>query len=252
MAILEVEGVGISLGGRRILNDLTMEFREHRVHAIVGPNGAGKSTLASVIMGLGGYTEFDGDVVFEGESLRGLPLDERARRGITMAWQEPARFEGLKVRDFIRAGAKDKRDEDCRGALDRVGLDPDRYYARAVDKTLSGGERKRIELASILVVEPRLVLMDEPDSGIDVEALDRMFEAIRFLKDRGSTVILITHSMTVLGQAEHAFLMCCGTLLDKGSVEKIGEYFGNRCLPCDHPNVPVLAETPRETAGEKE
>jgi Fe-S cluster assembly ATP-binding protein len=158
-----------------------------------------------------------------------------------MAWQEPARFEGLPVRQFLAAGAKDRSERTLREVLEIVGLPPDAYLPRAVDRTLSGGERKRIELASILAMEPRLVLMDEPDSGIDVEALSRIFDAIRYLKERGSTVLLITHSTTVLGQAEHAFLMCHGRLINKGSVSKIGGYFGGKCVPCNHPNVPTEA-----------
>ena len=100
--------------------------------------------------------------------------------------------------------------------LERVGLDPERYLTRKVDKTLSGGERKRVELASILAMEPRLVLMDEPDSGIDVEALQRIFDALADFKAMGATVIMITHSMAVLEHAEHAFLLCNGRILDKG------------------------------------
>jgi Fe-S cluster assembly ATP-binding protein len=107
-----------------------------------------------------------------------------------------------------------------------------------VDKTLSGGERKRIELASILAMRPRIVLMDEPDSGIDVAALERIFAALKLLKSQGSTVIMITHSAAVLRQAEHAFLLCSGRLLDKGSVEKISRYFEEQCIACEHPNLP--------------
>lgn len=242
MGDLEVRDLSLMLGGRLILNQLSIDFWEGHIHALVGPNGAGKSTLASVIMGLPGYTDIEGDILLDGESLRGVPIDERARRGITLAWQEPARFEGLRVDRFVAAGAEDKSTATVRSALEKVGLDPDKYIKRAVDKTLSGGERKRIELASILAMGPRIVLMDEPDSGIDVEALQRIFEALRDMKAGGTTVILITHSMAVLRQAEHAFLMCSGTLLDKGSVDKISGYFEHKCLPCAHVNQPGLQE----------
>ncbi len=238
--ILELRDLALDLGGRRILDDLSLEVWAGHVHAIVGPNGAGKSTLASAIMGLSGYEHPEGEILFDGKSILGLPVDERARLGITMAWQEPARFEGLPVSRFIAAGAKERSSDNLRRVLDLVGLEPDRYFSRSVDRTLSGGERKRIELASILAMEPRLVLMDEPDSGIDVEALNRIFEAIRYLKERGSTVLLITHSMTVLERAEHAFLICCGRFVAKGSVEKIAGFYGGKCIPCDHRNVPSV------------
>lgn len=232
--LLQLQNVSLAVNGRRILRNLSVDFWEGYIHSLIGPNGAGKTTVAGVIMGLSGYTNHEGDVLFEGRSIKGLPVWERARLGITLAWQEPARFEGLLVQDFIRAAAREKSEARLREVLEAVGLSPDRYLKRAVDRTLSGGERKRIELASILAMEPRLVLMDEPDSGIDVAALEYIFQALETLKARGTTVILITHSLTVLRHAEHAFLICCGRLIDKGSVEKIGRYFGEKCIPCDH------------------
>ncbi len=236
MTILAVQNVTLNLDGKTILKDLSLDIWEGHIHALIGPNGAGKSTLANVIMGLSGYNKFEGDILFEDQSLRGVPIDERARRGITLAWQEPARFEGLPVRSFIEAAAKDKSKKRLDEVLDLVGLSADKYLDRAVDKTLSGGERKRIELASILAMEPKLVLMDEPDSGIDVEALDRIFEALKHLKERQTTILMITHSLAVLNQAEHAFLLCSGRLADKGSVEKIAQYFEKKCIPCYDPN----------------
>ena len=242
MSILQLRDLTLDLGGKRILNGVSAEFWQGHVHALIGPNGAGKSTLANTIMGVPGYTEFGGDIIFDGESLHGVPVDERARRGITLAWQEPARFEGQRMDRFIAAGAKTKTREAVADALERVGLDPGRYLSRKVDKTLSGGERKRVELASILAMQPRLVLMDEPDSGIDVEALQRIFDVLADFKAMDTTVIMITHSMTVLEHAEHAFLLCNGRVLDKGSVDKISGYFAGHCIPCNHENAPSPAE----------
>ncbi len=216
-----------------------MDIWEGHVHAVVGPNGAGKSTLANTIMGLPGYRAFEGDILLDGESIREFAVDERARRGITLAWQEPARFEGLTVRDFIRASARDKSSDSIKSALDRVGMGPE-YLARAVDATLSGGERKKVELASIIAMEPRVVLLDEPDSGIDVDSLERIFDAIRFFRERGGTVIMITHSPTVLSHAEHAFLVCSGQVTLKGTIDEIMPYFTGKCVPCDHRNAPAL------------
>jgi len=236
--ILEIDNLVLNLGGKTILNHLSLDFWRGSIHAVVGPNGAGKSTLASTIMGLSGYTDFTGDIRFNGKSLKNMNISERAKLGITLAWQEPARYEGLSVKKFILAGAKNKSEDTVNNALDIVGLSPALYSNRKVDKTLSGGERKRIELASILAMEPNLVIMDEPDSGIDVEALNRIFNTIKILRDKGSTIILITHSMEVLKQAEHGFLICHGQLLSKGSIDKLKELFGSRCVPCPHQNVP--------------
>ncbi len=233
---LQLHGLSLARGERQILNGIDLDFRPGSVHAIVGPNGAGKSTLANVVMGLYGYRSYDGDVVLDGESLKDMPVDQRAQRGVTLGWQEPARYEGLPVFEFILAGSKVKTLDRVREVLELVGLDPDQYMRRAVDKNLSGGERKRIELASIVAMEPRVVLMDEPDSGIDVEALNRIFDAIARLQENGATVILITHSLTVLRHAEQASLICNGKVIEEGPVDTIAQYFEESCTSCAFQN----------------
>lgn len=243
MGILEIKQLNLTLDNRPILNNLDIDFWEGHIHAVVGPNGAGKSTLSATIMGLSGYTEIEGDIVFGDESIKSLTVDQRAQRGITLAWQEPARFEGLTVEDFLRSSAKDKSDNNIDSVLNEVGLDSASYRRRAVDKTLSGGERKKVELASILAMQPKVALLDEPDSGIDIESIERIFEVVRLLKQAGTTVILITHSLAVLNQAEHAFLMCHGQIVDKGEIKKIRRYFENKCMPCEHKNSPALNGT---------
>ena len=238
MGILQLKNLKYKAGDKQILNDITVDFWEGHIHAIVGPNGAGKSTLAYTIMGLSSYRNMEGEIIFKGEKINDISIAERAKKGITLAWQEPARFEGLKISEFLKAAAKDKSEKNIRKSLEMMDLRPDDYLGRAVDKTLSGGERKRVELASIFVMEPDLVLLDEPDSGIDVAALEKIFDMIKILKEKGTTIILITHSPTVLKHSEHAFIMCCGKIIDKGSTDKVQDYFSDRCIPCDHKNVP--------------
>lgn len=238
MGILELNNLKLALNGRNILNGLDMEFWEGHVHAVVGPNGAGKSTLAYTIMGLEGYRNIEGDIIFEGNSIKKMGIAERAKRGITLGWQEPARYEGLTVKQFIMASSAEKSIEAVEDALGKVGLNPEEYMSRAVDKTLSGGERKKVELASILAMKPKFVMLDEPDSGIDVSSLEKIFEGIKLLKSYGSTIVLITHSLAVMKQAEHAFLMCGGKLVEKGGIDKIKPYFEKECLPCEHKNLP--------------
>ncbi len=241
MGILEINELKLNLGGKPILNGLSMDIWEGHVHAVVGPNGAGKSTLASTIMGLGGYTDFEGGLTYEGSSRKGVSIDERARRGITLAWQEPARYEGLKIKSFLKA-ASGGNERIVDGVLDSVGMNPDDYRDRSLDKTLSGGERKKIELASILAMKPKVVILDEPDSGIDVASLNRIFDAVAEFRKLGSTVIMITHSLTVLRQADHAFLMCNGKIVDKGGIDRISRFFEEECIPCDHQNEPEKGE----------
>ena len=240
MGILEIKDLGLSIDGTKILDDISIDIWEGYIHAVVGPNGAGKSSLAAVIMGLDGYRDVEGDIIFDGESIVDMTIDERGKRGITLGWQEPARFEGLTVAQFIKASANDGSDKKVEDCLEKVGMSPERYMDRAVDTSLSGGERKKVELASILAMDPKLVMLDEPDSGIDVESLEKIFDALKYLKQNGTTVILITHSAEVLKHAEHAFLMCCGRILDKGTEEHIDNYFENQCIPCDHKNRPEM------------
>lgn len=238
MGILEISKLNLSLNGKKILRNVTMDIWKGHIHAIVGPNGAGKSTLASAIMGLEGYRDIQGTITFNGTLLNDLSIDERARLGITFGWQEPARYEGLLVRDFLGAPAKNIDERILSSCLSQVGLNPSEYLDRAVDKTLSGGERKKVELASILAMDPALILLDEPDSGIDVATLEKMFEVIQQLKNKGTTILLITHSLAVLRQADHAFLLCHGEILEKAVAEKIIPYFEQNCIPCPHKNEP--------------
>lgn len=236
--LLEVKDLSLSINGKTILKNIDMDVWEGYVHAIVGPNGAGKSTLASAIMGLEGYRNFKGTIYFKGQDISQLTIDERARMGITFGWQEPARYEGLLIKDFLKASAKDKKKDFIYEQLNRVGLNPQDYAHRAVDKTLSGGERKKVELASILAMDPDLVLLDEPDSGIDVETLEKMFEVIKEQKKKKRTIILITHSLAVLKQADHAFMFCNGEILLKAEAKKVIPYFKTKCIPCKHKNIP--------------
>ncbi|MGC8737815.1 MAG: ABC transporter ATP-binding protein [Candidatus Hydrogenedens sp.] len=237
--ILTVDDLHLSVQSKKILRGIKMEIWAGHIHAIIGPNGAGKSTLVSAIMGLPGYKPEQGKIYFLGEDITNLLVFERAQRGLTLAWQEPARFEGLSVEKFILTGAKNKCHKRAEEVLEMVGLDPHKYLSRAVDKTLSGGERKRIELASIIAMEPKLILLDEPDSGIDIDALEKIFSLLNQLKKEGITVVAITHSLAVLHQADHAFLMCCGKVLDKGDVNRIASYFQNKCIPCNHDRLMV-------------
>lgn len=240
--ILEINNLSLSKNGSKILNDVDLEVERNKIQALVGPNGAGKSSLAFTIMGLEGYRDVEGDIIYEGENITDLSVSKRAKKGIALAWQEPARYEGLSVRNFIRASAKKEEDGVVPEVLEKVGMNPDDYFERAMDSGLSGGERKKIELASILAMDPDLVLLDEPDSGIDVASLDKIFEGIKLLKEGGATVILVTHSATALKETEYAFLMCHGKIIDRGSVEEISPYFEEKCIPCDHKNEPELSE----------
>ena len=242
MALLELADLKLNLGGKDILNGISLEIKESTINSIIGPNGAGKSTLANTLMGLSGYREYLGEITYNKKSLKDLDVYERSKLGITLGWQEPARFEGISVEKFLSAAAKDKSKDNIENSLRKVGLRPCEYISRKVDKTLSGGERKRIEVASILLMEPKLVILDEPDSGIDVQALDNIFDALSYLKKKGTTIILITHSKAVLENSEYAYLLCNGKIIDQGSSNEIKKYFEHKCINCGHKNIPKKEE----------
>ncbi|MCM8782735.1 MAG: ATP-binding cassette domain-containing protein, partial [Candidatus Omnitrophica bacterium] len=193
MEILRIEKLSLNLERRQILKDLDLCVEEGSIHSILGSNAAGKSSLAYLIMGCCDYISRQGKIYFMGKDITELPLSKRAKMGITLAWQEPARFEGLTVKDYISVGMKEKSSSIVEEALRKVLLEPPDYLERFVDKTLSGGERKRIELAAVFAMKPKLAILDEPDSGIDILALDNIVEIIKELKQQGSTILLITH-----------------------------------------------------------
>ncbi len=238
--MLQLQNVGLVLNGKQILNDLNLETRSGEIHSILGANGTGKSTLASVIVGLSGYRRVDGKIFYNGEDITGLSIAERARKGITLAWQEPARFEGLSVAEYISLGQRYASDRSAnpRECLMKVGLVPENYLARAVDTTLSGGERKRIELASVLAMKPKLAILDEPDSGIDALSIDCVVEVIKTFSRNGTTVLLITHHEEVAEIADRASSLCGGTIMKTGDPVAVARYFRNHCQECLHVNLP--------------
>jgi Fe-S cluster assembly ATP-binding protein len=231
MALLEVRGVSFRVDGKTILDGLDLAIAEREIHALIGTNGTGKSTLAFVIMGCEGYAPTSGEIAFAGRVINGLPLHERARLGITLAWQEPARFEGISVKDYVALG--DAR-IDPRQYLRRVGLAPEAYLDRLADRTLSGGERKRLELAAVLAREPRLAILDEPASGIDLLSIHGIVDVIHAFKEHAGSVLLITHQEEVARIADVASLLCGGRIVATGGPDEvIARYTGRRCTRCD-------------------
>jgi len=232
MPYLELKNIKIEKDGKNILDGLNMKFKRGQIYAVVGPNGAGKTTLAGVVMGLSAYEDFSGDILFEGKSINKLGVKERADLGITLGWQDSAKFEGLTVKQYLQASSGYKSLEIIKESLSKVGLFPEEYLDRIVNGSLSGGERKRVELASILAMDPKIVILDEPDSGIDISSIELILDSIQTMKEEGITVILITHSNDILDISDYAFLLCHGSIVDEGDVSKISQYFENKCLSC--------------------
>ncbi len=231
MSLLEIKGLAYKTGGKIILDDFSLTVSTSEVHALLGTNGTGKSTLAYLVMGCEGYNPTSGEIVFDSRVINDLKIHERAHLGITMAWQEPVRFEGISVRDYLTLNNKDV---DPAHYIGMVGLHPELYLHRMVDKSLSGGERKRIELASILALHPKLAILDEPDSGIDMLSTQDIVNVINAFKEHGSSVLLITHREEIVIIADKASQICNGKVVCSGSPAKVAEYYKSRkCLVCD-------------------
>ncbi len=231
MLLIEIKGITFQAGDKKILDDFSMTIENSEVHALLGTNGTGKSTLAYLVMGCDGYRPTSGEIVFDGKIINDLKIHERASLGITMAWQEPVRFEGISVRDYLTLN---NRDLDPAHYIGMVGLHPELYLHRMVDKSLSGGERKRIELASILALHPKLAILDEPDSGIDMLSTQDIVNVINAFKEHGSSVLLITHREEIVIIADKASQICNGKVVCSGSPAKVAEYYKSRkCLVCD-------------------
>ncbi|GAK56674.1 ABC transporter, ATP-binding protein [Candidatus Vecturithrix granuli] len=237
--MLELQHIAVQKNGTPILMQVDLRIAAQEIHSILGRNGTGKTTLAYSLMGLPDYALNAGDILWEGRSITNLSVAERAKLGITLAWQEPARFEGLSVAEYLHLGQQGKKaafsPAQC---LDQVGLDPTAYLARTVDATLSGGERKRIELAAVLAMQPRLAILDEPDSGIDALSLDFIKGVIRTLVREGASILLITHHEEVAAMADRASVLCAGRILKTGLPEEATRLFRNHCQPCRHVNEP--------------
>jgi Fe-S cluster assembly ATP-binding protein len=231
MALLEVRNLVFKAGERVVIDHLSLTIEPAKVHALLGTNGTGKSTLAAMVMGCDGYRPTEGEIVFDGRVINDLKIHERARLGISMTWQEPVRFEGLGVAEYLTLN---EPGGDVAGYLRMVGLEPSLYINRKVDKSLSGGERKRIELASVLALRSRLAILDEPDSGIDMLSIGEIVNVINLFKENGSAVLLITHREEMVLMADRAMQICGGRIICSGKpVQVAANYKQRKCMVCD-------------------
>ena len=196
MKLLEVKNLSVESreNGKNILKNVSFGIGKESIHILIGANGSGKSTLAYALMGLPRLKITPGKIIFLGEDITKLPTDRRAKLGMTLAFQEPAFFEGISVENFIRAGNKKISRKKIEEILLIIGLEPGKFINRNVDQTLSGGERKRIELASVIALNPKLIILDEPDSGLDIIIYRELYNILENIKRKTkSSILLISH-----------------------------------------------------------
>jgi Fe-S cluster assembly ATP-binding protein len=208
MSSLEIKDLHISIGEKEIVKGLSLTVSGGEVHAIMGPNGTGKSTLAKAIAGHPDYTITSGDVLLDGKSVLAMEADERARAGVFLAFQYPSEIPGVSIANFLRAAVQARMGED--EELDATGyykrlyqkmdlLKIDRKFtARSVNEGFSGGEKKRCEILQMAMLEPRFALMDETDSGLDIDALRIVADGVNTLRGPNLGVLMITHYQRLL------------------------------------------------------
>lgn len=239
MSFLEVKDLRVSIDGKGILSGLNLNINKGEVHAIMGPNGSGKSTLANAIMGHPKYTIESGDILVKGESIVKLPTDLRARKGLFLGFQYPTEISGVGYSHFLRnayntlnksLGEEQNREvfltvrefhEYVKKNLDAVGLDPS-FLSRYLNEGFSGGEKKRSEVMQMLVLKPNIAILDEPDSGLDIDAVKAVAEAINKLIATGAGIVVITHYARILrylNKLDYVHVVSKGKVIKSGGKE---------------------------------
>ncbi len=212
--MLEVVDLAVKVGVRKVLHEVTLSVRKGSIHAVMGPNGSGKSTLAYAIMGREGYEVVKGDIRLEGESIVDLPTEERSLRGIFLAMQEPPPVVGVRLSPFLIAMANKRASGEATLDLknpqliskifrlaNEVGL-PKELLSREVNVGFSGGEKKRSEILQLMLADPKVVILDEPDSGLDVDGVRKAAQIVGELRDEGKAILLITHYARIFQYVE--------------------------------------------------
>ena len=222
--MLELKNIRYTVdeGSVDILRDVSFSVQEGRFVVITGPNGSGKSTVAKLIAGV--LTPDSGSILLDGEDITGLDVTTRARRGISYALQQPVRFKGIQVIDLLRiAAGRDLTVSESCGYLSRVGLCARDYVNREVNASLSGGELKRIEIATILARGTRLSVFDEPEAGIDLWSFQNLIRVFESMRDtiEGSSILVISHQERILEIADEILVVADGKIARQGSREEI-------------------------------
>jgi Fe-S cluster assembly ATP-binding protein len=228
-ATLEIRGLHAEVEGKEILRGIDLAVRQNETHALMGPNGSGKSTLSNVIMGRPGYTATAGDVLFRGENILRLTADQRAQRGLFLAMQYPVEVPGVSVVNFLRTAYQAMKGEQVSALAFRkhmkekmalLGIE-DAMVNRYLNQGFSGGEKKRNEILQLAVLEPEIAILDETDSGLDIDSLKLVAQGVAQLVGPDLGVLLITHYQRILRYIEpdHVHVMINGRIVRSGGME---------------------------------
>ena len=224
--MLKIDNLHVEIEGGEILKCLGLEVGKGEIHAIMGPNGSGKSTLSNVLMGHPRYDVTDGTIEFLGEDVLELEADERARLGMFLAFQYPSEVPGVSVANFLRTAVNSVREEELapmqmyrliQEKMKIMQMDP-KFAERYLNEGFSGGEKKRNEILQMLMLEPKLAIMDETDSGLDIDALQVVAKGVNELRGPEFSAVIITHYQRILRYIEpdHVHVMLDGRIVTSG------------------------------------
>ena len=236
--MLKIENLSFTAAGaegeKEIIRNLDLTLEDKRFVVITGPNGGGKTTLAKLIMGL--ETPTAGRIYWNGEDITGLSVTERARRGVSYGFQQPPRFKGMTVYDLLKiASGREMTRIECCDYLTRVGLCARDYVDRDMDASLSGGEAKRIEIATILARRSELMIFDEPEAGIDLWSFSKLTDTFGAIREgREATLIVISHQERLIALADEIVLIDGGRVADRGTAaEMMPKIMGGALSVCE-------------------
>ena len=228
---LEIKDLHVSIGDKEILKGLTLDLPKGQVHAIMGPNGSGKSTLSKVLAGHEDYTVTSGTILMDGQDLLAMPIDERSRAGFFLAFQYPMEIPGVSNANFLRAAlqARLPKGEEIDAVayyktlyakMDLLEIDR-KFTARAVNEGFSGGEKKRNEILQLMMLEPKYAILDETDSGLDIDALKIVAQGVNAMRSPERGFLLITHYQRLLDyiKPDHVHVMAEGRIVRSGGPE---------------------------------
>ena len=227
MSLLEIKDLHTNAGEKEILKGLNLNINKGEIHVIMGPNGAGKSTLANTILGNPEYKITSGEIDFDGEKINDLKTDERAKRGIFMSFQSPEEIPGISVTNFLKTAKASVTGEpvkifafkrELEENMEKLGINPS-YSSRDLNVGCSGGEKKKNEILQLLTLNPKLAILDETDSGLDVDAVKIVSKGINLYKTDENSVLIITHSTKIL----HSLKVDKVHILVNGKIIKTGD-----------------------------
>lgn len=216
--MLNLQGVSLGIEGTKsveILNGINLKLSEKKIYVVTGPNGGGKSSLAKIIMGV--YTPTSGKILLDGQDITEMTISERARMGIGYAFQNPPRFKGIKIKDLLKmAAATNPEKVNISDLLHDVGLCAQDYFEREVDASLSGGEMKRIEIATVLARKLKVAVFDEPEAGIDLWSFQKLAETFKYIHLKyDTTILIISHQERIMELADEIILMSNGRISER-------------------------------------